>query len=252
MQKGAVNLSVYVDVAFLVNFLFDAEIIFLTLTVTSKKINFLRIVLSAFLGGLYGVLVFFPYFRILSKPPISFLILLVIIYTALKPSSVRELFESYIVFLVIAFLLGGAMSFLNVGIILGLLLIFPLYLAIINIRKKIFKKTADVIIRYKGREIEKKGIYDSGNKVFYFGKPVIFGSKKLLFEILGDNCFNEEPQIPPEDLCIVAYSSIGKSGTIKGIRLDKAVVSKREFCGTVICFFDNDLYDEVILNGIMI
>ena len=73
-------MSVYLDVAFLINFLFDAEIIILTLKIASKKIAYLRVVFAAFVGGMAGVFVFFPYFRILALPPISFSVLALMLY----------------------------------------------------------------------------------------------------------------------------------------------------------------------------
>lgn len=239
-------MSVYLDIAFLINFLFDTEIILLTLLVTSKKIMPYRIVLAGFLGGLEGVFVFFPYFEILLIPPISFLISFLLVFISVYPSKLKELFETYIFFLITAFLFGGIMSFFNLKTIFGLFLILPIYLAIIRVRKEIFKKRTRVTLCYKGREIEKNALYDSGNTVFYFGKPVIFASKELFLEILGEDFADEK------DLCTVTYGSAGKKGISQGIRLEKAVVSGKSFDGAVICPIGNDLKEDVILNGIMV
>ena len=246
-------MAVYLDIAFLINFLFDAEILFLTLVLLSKRITYRRIVFAAFLGGLQGVFVFFPYFRILSLPPVSFLTPLLMVIIATKPVSVREIFEGYMFFLTSAFLVGGAMAFLKLKIIFALLLILPLYLAILNIRKNIFKKHTSVTLFYKGKKIEKQAVYDSGNMVFYCGKPVIFGSKKIFFELTDRNFADSNilSEINADDLCMVCYKTVGKSGIAAGIRLENAVVSGKSFDGAVICMFDGGLKDEIILNGIM-
>lgn len=239
-------MSVYLDIAFLVNFLFDCEIIFLTLKISSKKIVYSRIAFAGILGGLEGVFVFFPYFRILSQPPVSFLVLLLMIHIAAKPSSKREFFESYLLFLVISFIFGGAMTFLRIKTVFGLLLILPIYLAILNIRKKICSKSINAVLCYKDRCVEKNAIYDSGNNVFYLDKPVIFGDKEVFCEIFGEE-FNAN-----RELLEVSYQSIGGDGVASGIQLEKVVVYGKSFDGAVLCLFDGDLKNRIILNGIMV
>ena len=110
-----------------------------------------------------------------------------------------------------------------------------------------------ILLSYKGKKIEKNAVYDSGNTVFYYGTPVIFGSKTIFFEILGKNFEDSDilTEIGAEDLCMVSYKTVGKSGIAKGIRLENAVVSGKSFEGTVICLFEGDLKDKIILNSIM-
>ncbi|MBR4173466.1 MAG: sigma-E processing peptidase SpoIIGA [Clostridia bacterium] len=126
-------MSVYLDVAFLINFLFDAEIIILTLKIASKKIAYLRVVFAAFVGGMAGVFVFFPYFRILALPPISFSVLALMLYIAGNLKSKKDFFEIYIIFLINAFLFGGIMTFLRLKATFGLLVILPVYHAVSGI-----------------------------------------------------------------------------------------------------------------------
>ena len=247
-EKGERKMRVYLDIAFFVNFIFDAEILFLMLTITSKKITYKRLIFAALLGGLQGVFVFFPYFRILSLPPVSFLVSLLMVFIAAKPSTKREFFENYLIFLMTSFLFGGVMTFLKLRAVFSTLLILPVYLGILKIRQKIFKKRTRITLCYKGKNLERDAVYDSGNTVFYFGKPVIFGSKRLFCDILD----RDLSDMKYEDFCLVPYKCVGKSGIAKGIRLDKAVVSDKNFDGTVFCYFDEDLNDEVILNGVMV
>ena len=246
-------MKVYLDVAFLVNFLFDAEIIFLTLVLFSRRIVYHRIIFAAFLGGLQGVFVFFPYFRILSLPPISFLASAVMVIISLKPACIKDFFEGYIFFLLTGFLFGGAMTFLRLKAIFGVLLVIPAYFGIVGVRSRIYKKRTKVTLFYNGKKIEKDAVYDSGNSVFYLGKPVIFGGRQVFSEILNDD-FSENNilnAINPKDMCIVPYKSMGKSGITAGIRLENAVIGRKDFKNAVICLFDGDLKDEVVLNGVM-
>lgn len=243
-------MSIYLDLAFFLNFLFDAELIILTHLVCSRKVRPFRVFLAAFLGGMQGVFVFFPYFGILSLPPVSVLVSFLITAAAIYPSSKKDFFTFYIIFLGASFFLAGAITFAHVQVLWGSLLIIPLYGVIAKIKKEILLKHSTVTLCYKDRRIEKKALYDSGNSVFYLGKPVIIANKTLIGDFFGENirvCDLEKS----EDVCVIPYKTVGKSGTLIGIRLDSAVVDGKSYDGTVLGFFDENLNDEIILNRVM-
>jgi hypothetical protein len=240
-------MSVYLDLAFFINFLFDSELIILSHLICSKKIYPLRIFIAAFLGGLQGVLVFFPYFGILSLPPVSILISLLMTAIAIYPCKKRDFFAFYIVFLGSSFFLAGIIYFMRAEIIWGGLLILPIYRIVSKIKKEIMLKHSMVTLCYKDRKIEKTALYDSGNSVFYFGKPVIIAKKELLGDFLGED-FNLESC---EDICVIPYKTVEKNGTLMGIRLERAIVNGKSYDGAVLGFFGENLSDEIILNRIM-
>lgn len=239
-------MSVYIDLAFLANFLFDAQLLCLASVICSEKIRPVRILLAAFMGGIEGVLVFFPFFVALSLPSVNFAVSLLIVAIAAAPCKIRKFVAFYIVFVSSSFFLAGLMAFVRAGTFWGILLILPCYFAIAKIKKELFLKRTRVILRYGGKKIEKQALYDSGNSVTYLGKPVIFGNKELICELLGgeslDTCKN---------VCIIPYKTLGKSGTVKGIRLDNAVICGKSYSGVVLGFFDESFKDEIILNGMM-
>jgi len=239
-------MSVYLDLAFLVNFLFDAEILCLSHFICSEKIRPFRIFLAAFMGGIEGVLVFFPFFDALSLPSVNFFVSLLIAAIASAPCKIGKFITFYIIFVSASFFIAGFMVFAHAGVFWGILLAMPVYFAIAKIKSEIFLKRTKAVLYYGGKRIERQALYDSGNSVTYLGKPVIFGNRALIPEFLGDesleNC---------EKICIIPYKSAGKSGTVLGIRLDKAVVCGKAFDGAVLGFFDEGFKDEIILNGTM-
>ena len=244
-------MSVYLDLAFFLNFIFDLELIILTHLICSKKIHTLRVLISAFLGGMQGVLVFFPYFGILSLPPVSILVSLLMAAICQNPLKKREFLSFYIIFLASSFFLAGILAFMRAKTIMGVLMILPVYAVIIKVKKEIFVKRSRVVLYYKDKKIEKPALYDSGNAVFYLGKPVIFGNIELLCNFF-DTQLSKKDLENCENICIVPYKTVGKSGTITGIRLDKALVNGKTYEGAILGFFEENFEDEIILNRIMV
>ncbi|MCR4693267.1 MAG: sigma-E processing peptidase SpoIIGA [Firmicutes bacterium] len=244
-------MSIYLDLAFLINFLFDFELIILVHLICSKKIRPFRAFFAAFLGGMQGVLVFFPYFGILSLPPVSLLVSFMITAICENPRKKREFLNFYIIFHASSFFLAGIMTFMHANTILGALMILPVYEIVIKIKKEIFVKHSIITLCYKGKIIEKPALYDSGNAVFYLGKPVIFGNTRLIYDFF-DTHFSQKDLEMCENVCIVPYKTVGKSGVVMGIRLDRAVVNEKIYEGAVLGFFDENFEDEIILNRIMV
>ena len=239
-------MSVYLDLAFFANFLFDAQLLCLAYFICSEKIRPFRVILAAFMGGVQGVLVFFPFFGALSLPSVNFAISLLITLIAISPCKIKKFAAFYIVFLSSSFFLAGLMVFAKAGTVWGVLLIMPAYFAISKIKKEIFLKRTCAVLCYGGKRIEKTALYDSGNSVTYMGKPVIFGKKELITELLGD-----EELKSCENVCVIPYKTLAKSGTVMGLRLDYAEVFGKSYRGAVLGFFEEDTGDEIILNGSM-
>ena len=240
-------MTIYIDTAFLINFTFDAQLITLTCLICSKKVKPYRVLFTAIMGGVQGVLVFFPYFDILSLPPVNILVSLMMSTIAVCPCKTKDFLKFYMIFLSLSFCLAGIMTFLSLRGIIGAFLIFPAYAIIRKIKSEIVLKRTKVSLYLDGKKIEKDALYDSGNSVFYFGKPVIFGNSSLIYELFDKEfCLYEYSGI-----CIIPYKTVGKSGIVMGIRLDRAVIDGKSYDGTVLGLFDEKLKDEIILNGVM-
>lgn len=244
-------MSVYLDLAFIISFLFDFELIMLAHIICSKKIHPFRVFFSAFVGGMQGVLVFFPYFGILSMPPASFAVSVFMAAVCTDIRKKREFLSFYIVFLSMSFLLAGMMMFVNSSTLMGILLIFPVWIVAEKIKKTIFARRSNVVLYLGNKSIESNALYDSGNAVFYLGKPVILANREIFCKLFGKD-FQKNDLDRLENVCKVPYKAVGNSGILTGVILDKAVVNGKSYEGVVLVFFEGNFDDDVILNRIMV
>ncbi len=246
-------MTVYADVLFIINFLFDAEILLILLRLYSKKIPLVRLLLSTCIGGLQGIFVFIPYFRILCAPPARFLIPLVLVWAVFAPCKTGELIGAWISFLTISFAFSGAISFFDLKAIYGLLLLIPVYVMLTLLKRNIKRKKSIATLTYKDRKIAEEGLYDSGNALFYNSSPVILADKSVFEKLFGKgfsiNAANE--WVDAEDLCLVPYSALGGEGTIFGIRLESAVINGKRYDNAVLGYSGDKFKDNLILNSTM-
>ena len=137
-------MSVYLDLAFLINFLFDIELLWITHIICSEKIRPFRIFLAAFMGGLQGVVVFFPFFSALSLPPVNFLISLIMVFTAVSPCKIGKFITFYIIFVSASFFTAGLTVFMHADALMGILLVLPCYFLIVKIKKELYLQPCDI------------------------------------------------------------------------------------------------------------
>lgn len=246
-------MTVYADIVFLVNFVFDAQILLILLKLSSKKIPPLRFLLSTCIGGLQGIFVFIPYFRILCMPPARFLIPLLMVSVIFSPCKTRELLKLWVIFLTISFVFSGAINFFGLNLVCSLMLPIPLYTAIVVIKKNIVRKKETVILAYHDKKLEQEGFFDSGNMLFHNGNPVILASSDVFKRLFGDgfsiNAVSE--WIDVRDFCVIPYKALGKTGIVFGIKLDFAVVAGKRYDGVVLGYCNDNFSDNLILNSVM-
>lgn len=246
-------MEVYADVIFITNFIFDLGILVTLLKMYSKKIRLMRLLLSACIGGVQGIFVFIPYFRMFCTPPMRFFLPFVMTMIVLCPCEISEIIKGGVLFLSISFLLSGIMSFCNMGAFWGMALPFPLYLAVSLFKRNASVQKKDVILFYKGQKYCGRGFYDSGNMMFYKDTPVILANLYIFKKMFGNdftiNALNE--WIDAEDIRIIPYSSLGGKGAVIGIRLDKAVVGGKKFDNVILGYSADKFSENIILNGIM-
>ena len=246
-------MTVYADVSFLINFAFDAEILLLLCKVYSKKVPKLRLFLASFLGGLLGVFAFIPYFEILARPPARFIIPIFMIYIVFAPFCVKDFFSRYVSYLGISFIVSGMINFLDLNAFSGLLIPIPVYLILCILRKNTNKRKGEVILEYKNKSLKAEGFYDTGNMLLSGGNPVILGSEKIFEELLGCKISRENIMSLSKrfEMRIIPFMSLGKAGTVMGIKLDRIWVDGKQYDEVVMAYSGNKFSDDLILNSIM-
>lgn len=247
-------MEIYADKIFFTNFIFDFGILITLLKISGQKIRILRLMLSACLGGVQGVFVFIPYFRILGTPPMRFILPLVMTAIVFMPCGFGELIKNGMLFFITAFVLSGAACFFGLNSYIGMNLPYPFYFAANYLHKKGCIKAKKITLIYKGKRYDGTGFYDSGNMMYYKNIPVILANNTVFEEMFGKgfNINAAQEWIDEKDIRPVAYSSPGGCGVLIGIKLDNAVVGRKNYGTAILACCRENLDENVILNRVMI
>ena len=247
-------MTLYADICFFINAAFDAEILVLLCRIYSKKVPKMRLIISSLLGGLFGLFAFIPYLEILSRPPARFILPVFMVYIVFKPINFKSFFGRYLTFISISFIMSGAINFFDLSGLEGLLIPLPIYLILCVLRKNISKRKGEVILEYKNRQTTADGFFDSGNMLLSGGLPVILGNDKIFERLLGCNMADENLAsfCRKFDARIIPFISLGKAGTVMGVKLTRIWVDGKEYDDVVLAYAGKAFSDELILNSIMI
>lgn len=98
---------IYADTLFLYNFLMNSIILAITARLINVKINILKIIFGAGIGGIYSIFMFFPAIKIFYTFLLKLIILFGIYYLVFGGNSVHKISKGFAVFLTVNFVLGG-------------------------------------------------------------------------------------------------------------------------------------------------
>lgn len=184
------EITVYIDVLFLTNFIFDYFLLWLTDKLLRSHTSFWRLILAAAFGGTYAVLAFCLPTTILFSLFYKLLAGGLMATLALRPGSLHSLLQSVSVFYLVTTALGGSIFwifyFSGVGakfgavlqsgslyvnlpiyrVLLVALALFPITKAAFSLGRKISGRSRGILtllIIYQGKKLHLKGFYDSGN-----------------------------------------------------------------------------------------
>lgn len=203
-------MEVYIEYAFLQNFIFDGVLLFLALKGARAEICWKRICLSATVGAVFALI--FPVLKcgktlsLLLKISTAFLICL--IPSKLNTKKHRGRYAiTVLFFFIFTFALGGA--FLGLGknfstkypLFFGLLLFAVCVLLFIE---KIYQKRTVVrflypcTLFYGEKTVKCEGFLDSGNLAVENDLPVCFLSPDLFYDLIGESYFQGGGQVCDE------------------------------------------------------
>lgn len=193
-------MTVYIEYAFLENFIFDGTLLWLSCKGSRTPIYWRKILCSACIGGVFAVvfplLYLSPVLKTVCK--LSFgLLMCLIISNGLKTRKERGRYALNVVFFfLLTFAFGGALlgvmqessmiKYKNgiVGIGFALLTV----LAVVWI-ERLYQKRAierciyDCEVRFQENAVQLRGFFDSGNLATKNGLPVCFISPDVVFDV---------------------------------------------------------------------
>ncbi len=251
-------MTFYIDIIFIENMIMNYIILFATGLIIKNNIKHIKLILSSLIGTVYVIMSYISGLEIYANKIIKFLLSIVMIYIAFKPTNIKKMFKNIIIFYLTSFCFGGAAYYLlyyispqqikNMnGILTGS---YPIKIAIlggilgffiINIGFKIIKNRIDknsifydAEIGYKEKSIRLRVILDTGNLLLepITSTPVMIIEAEKMKELLGEeniqiissgleNSFQGLSEELKLRCRILPFSSVGKNnGMMIGFKPD--------------------------------
>ena len=223
-------MKVYLDIIFIINFLFDFILLLSSSIILKRRTSFIRIILGTLFGSL-SFFVLFIRFNTVSLTLFKIIISIFMIIITFGFKDIRYFFKNLYYMYLISIIMGGLLYFINnsfsssngllfynsfkINIILGIVLsIIGIKVFIKNIRnlKTNYNNYINVIIYFKDYKVSVNAFLDTGNKLKdpYSFKPIILVDTKLIKEI------NNPIYVP--------YKTCNNEGLLKCIKASKMYI----------------------------
>lgn len=244
-----ITLIIYADILIIVNSLVDYFLLLLTFKLTENKVKSIRLVFSAFLGGLSSIYIFFPnnntLINIIFKTTICSLMSLI----SIGFPNIKQFIKFSLTLFTVSIIYGGIFhALVNVFNISGLFIkngityfnISPIFLCVTTafyyviaiILSKIFKPSSffaencEIFVTCEEKTLNLKGIIDTGNSA-----TDIFGKSEII--ITDTKSFNEIFENDTENmnlfsrLRLVPCATVSGEDVLKGYRCDSAIIKTK-------------------------
>ena len=204
-------MEIYIEYAFLENFLFDGALLTLALFATKTKIKWWRILFSACVGAVFAIL--FPLLRLpkllgtFLKIAVGFL-LCMLAFGRLKTKKEWGRYAlTSIFFFCLSFGFGGtllgvygqfgesAYRMPSVAVFIGFVALAGVAILLIRklyARRAVFQSVYSCKIYNGEKQIQTQGFLDSGNLARKNDLPVCFASPDLIYELFGEEIITKE------------------------------------------------------------
>lgn len=225
-------MTVYIEYAFLENFLFDGALLALSFYAAKTKISWLKLLFSAVCGGVFAVL-----YPLLSLPKILAYLLKILVGFLLCLLTFGEIKTknewgryafTVIFFFGFTFLFGGALtallqeffpektSFAAVAAGFAILSVFALvFLQKVYQKREVYAYIYDCEISFGAKKLCVRGFWDSGNRAEKKGLPVCFLSPLCVYELFGAALLDGE-NVEKEEMRIQTLGGEKKYPLYKG------------------------------------
>lgn len=203
-------MTIYLDVVLIENLIMNYIILFATGYILKIKLNHIRLIISALLGGIYSILAYMEVLEIYTNFFMKILLSVVMVYLAYNAKNIKLLLKQITIFYLTSFVFGGC-SFallyfvkpqeilMRNGMLIGT---YPLKIAVLGgivgfaisviafkvVKRKLNKKDmfCDITVFIGEKKIKAKSMIDTGNmlKDPITRMPVIVVEKDILYEII--------------------------------------------------------------------
>ncbi len=258
---------VYIDVLFITNLLINIILLYVTGKLSVIRINKIRIFLSAALGSIYSVFMFFPNLSVFYSKAAKILSAFALVALSYNIKGVRLYIKTLGIFYIVTLCFGGGVFALfyltGIGSRMGAIIkngilyfnlpwqilfasVITSYIIISIVWKNVTRKAAninsyiDLVIFCYDRQVPIRALIDTGNSlkdpISQF--PVIVTEYEYLKEVLPDSFSKalensceefEDLNFVTDKLRIIPYSSLGKEkGMLLGFRPDSVLADINE------------------------
>lgn len=226
-------MTIYLDVVLLENLCMNYIILFATGYILKLKLKHIRIIASAFLGGMYSLFAYMEVLKIYSNFILKIILSVVMVYIAYNAKNIKQLIKQLIFFYLTSFVFGGcAFALLYIikpqeiilknGMLVGT---YPIKVALLGglggfaittiafnyVKNKIAKKDIfyQVKIFFNEKQTQTTALLDTGNmlKDPISGMPVIIVEKEMLKDILPEIILNNLEKVIGGDVPIEVYEN---------------------------------------------
>ncbi len=223
-------MSIYIEYLLIENVIINFIILYVVARITRTKINKLRLFVSAIIGSIYTIIVFYPSMEFMGKFLIKVSISILMVILAYNPETLQQFIKQISAFYLVSFAFAGAIigifyivnnnsyslrfsfknsrelsRYLTVGIIVATILLFSI---LKYYQKRLSRENylTPISIGLKDKEVNLVALIDTGNslKEPITQKPVIIAEYLALEEILPDSIKNMYLDNKELDLNIIA------------------------------------------------
>lgn len=203
-------MTIYLDVVLIENLFMNYIILFATGYILKIKLNHIKLIISALLGGIYSILAYMEILELYSNIFIKIVLSIIMVYIAFSPSTIKKLSKEVIFFYLTSFVFGGCSLALLYFIKPEEILIrngsyvgtYPIKIALLGgivgftitvialkfVKSKLSKKDiyCEVTIKFGNNKISTIAMIDTGNilKDPITSMPVMIVEKDILKNIL--------------------------------------------------------------------
>lgn len=209
-------MTIYLDVVLIENLCMNYIILFATGYILKIKVNHIKLILSAILGGVYSIVAYMQILEIYSNTIFKVILSIAMVYLAYNPKTIKQLTKELVFFYLTSFVFGGCAFallyfikpqeiFMQNGVYVGT---YPIKIALLGaivgftitviafqfVKRKLSKKDmhCELSIYFADKSTQTIALIDTGNllKDPITSMPVIIVEKEVLRNILPDNILN--------------------------------------------------------------